>query len=45
MLSQGTRLTAIATASLSFAAVFDPQAFLQAAIARRWRFRAASCWS
>jgi energy-coupling factor transport system permease protein len=38
MLAQGSRLTAIALASLSFAAVFDPDAFLQAAIDRRWPF-------
>ncbi|HEY3935460.1 MAG TPA: energy-coupling factor transporter transmembrane component T [Gemmatimonadales bacterium] len=41
MFAQGTRLTAIAIASLSFAAVFDPHAFLQAAIARRWPFDVA----
>jgi energy-coupling factor transport system permease protein len=39
--SQGTRLAVIATASLAFASVFDPQRFLQAAIARRWSFGAA----
>lgn len=33
---QGARLAAIVTASLAFAAVFDPHRFLQAAIDRRW---------
>lgn len=40
-LSQGSRLAVIATASLAFAAAFDPHRFLQAAIARRWPFGAA----
>jgi energy-coupling factor transport system permease protein len=40
-LSQGTRLAAIVTASLAFAARFDAHRFLQAAIARRWPFTAA----
>ena len=39
--SQGSRLAVIATASLAFAAVFDPHRFLQAAIAHRWPFGAA----
>jgi energy-coupling factor transport system permease protein len=39
--SQGTRLAAIATASLAFASSFDPHRFLQAAVARRWPFSAA----
>lgn len=40
-LSQGSRLAVIATASLAFAATFDPQRFLQASIARGWPFGAA----
>jgi len=40
-LSQGTRLAAIVTASLAFAARFDAHRFLQAAIARGWPFTAA----
>lgn len=39
--SQGSRLGVIVTASLAFAAVFDPHRFLQAAIARRWSFSTA----
>lgn len=35
-IGQGARLAAIVTASLAFAAVFDPHRFLQAAIDRRW---------
>jgi len=35
---QGSRLAAIVTASLAFASVFDPNRFMQAAIAHRWRF-------
>ncbi len=35
---QGLRLTAIVTTSLVFATSFDPHRFLQAAIARGWRF-------
>jgi len=41
VLSQGSRLAVIATASLAFASIFDPHRFLQAAIARRWPFGAA----
>ncbi len=37
-LEQGVRLGAVVTASLAFAQAFDPHRFLQAAIARRWRF-------
>ncbi len=37
-LEQGLRLAAIVTASLVFATSFDPHRFLQAAIARGWRF-------
>lgn len=40
-LEQGSRLGAIVTTSLAFAALFDPHRFLQAAIARRWPFGAA----
>lgn len=40
-LSQGTRLAAIVTASLAFAARFDAHRFLQATIARGWPFTAA----
>lgn len=40
-LEQGSRLGVIITASLAFAAEFDPHRFLQAAIARRWPFGAA----
>ncbi|HET9134819.1 MAG TPA: energy-coupling factor transporter transmembrane component T [Gemmatimonadales bacterium] len=40
-LHQGTRLAAIVTASLAFAARFDAHRFLQAAIARGWPFTAA----
>lgn len=40
-LEQGSRLGAIITASLAFAAEFDPHRFLQAAIARRWPFGVA----
>ena len=40
-ISQGSRFAVIATASLAFAAAFDPHRFLQAAIARRWSFGAA----
>ena len=40
-LAQGSRLAAIITASLAFATAFDPHRFLQAAIARGWRFDAA----
>jgi len=40
-LSQGSRLAVIATASLAFASVFNPERFLQAAIARGWPFGAA----
>lgn len=39
-LAQGSRLAAIITASLAFAAAFDPHRFLQAAIARKWPFAA-----
>ena len=37
-LEQGLRLGALITASLAFAQSFDAPRFLQAAIARRWRF-------
>lgn len=40
-LSQGSRLAVIATASLGFASVFNPERFLQAAIACGWPFGAA----
>lgn len=40
-LAQGSRLAAIITASLAFAVSFDPHRFLQAAIARGWRFDVA----
>lgn len=40
-LAQGSRLAAIITASLAFAVAFDPHRFLQAAIARGWRFDVA----
>ena len=40
-LAQGSRLAAIITASLAFATAFDPHRFLQAAIARGWRFDGA----
>ncbi|MGH7522914.1 MAG: energy-coupling factor transporter transmembrane component T [Gemmatimonadales bacterium] len=39
--SQGTRLAVIVTASLVFALSFHPHRFLQAAIQRRWPFKAA----
>jgi energy-coupling factor transport system permease protein len=41
MVSQGTRLSTIAVASLAWATWFSPHRFLQAAIARRWPFGAA----
>lgn len=40
-LEQGSRLGVIITASLAFAAEFDPHRFLQATIARRWPFGVA----
>lgn len=40
-LEQGSRLAAIITASVSFATLFDPHRFLQAAIERRWPWSAA----
>lgn len=40
-LDQGSRLGVIITASIAFAAEFDPHRFLQAAIARRWPFGVA----
>lgn len=40
-LDQGSRLAAIITASLAFAAHFDPHRFLQAAIDRRWPWSAS----